>query len=169
MCEHYDNTNKTIKILVQKLYPSIQHQFILIGPCNECVSTNPDNPNAILYHLLNKLKNEFQSLVTYEIKLVFPSVIKVFDKKGMDKNSPLPSIAELIQLTKSKEQKILQLVNKVDAEILMMDLTDINFAINKLIRIFLNDFIIERNKWNKMIQERLNSCSCFIKSVELKP
>jgi len=166
MCAHADNTNETIELLVQKLYPAIQHQFILISSCNDCVTSNPDNPNAALYNLLNELKNEFQSLITYENKLVFPSVIKVFDKKGANENSPTPSIADLLKLTKSKEQKIVQLATEVQAEISMMDLADKEATVNKLIHLFQNDFVSEKNKWNNMIQARLDSCSCFIKQYE---
>lgn len=168
MCAHADNTIETIEELAQKLYPAIQEQFIFISSCNDCINSNPDHPNAALYNLINELKNEFQSLVTYENKLVFPSVIKVFDKKEKNDGSPMPSIADLLKLTKSKELKILELVAEVQIEIFLLDLADKDTAINKLIHFFQNDFVIGRNKWNSMIQARLNTCSCFITQMNLK-
>jgi len=161
MCAHANNTNESIELLVQNLYPAIQHQIILCSSCINCISENPNNPNAALYQLLNELKIEFQSLLTYEIKLVFPSIIKVFDKNSKHQNSSAPSIEDLLHLTQSKEQKIIELASDMKIQISISDFSDMDSSVCKLIELFINDFAIEKTKWNNMIQARLLSCACF--------
>lgn len=141
-------TNKVIESLVHELYPAIQHQFILISSANDLSNTDNSHYERI-YELLNDLKAEFQSLTTYENRLVFPSVLKVFDRK--EQGTQHPNISALQQLTEGKEHRLLQLTDELSVEVEKSDLGKTPNSINELIRLFKNDFAEQKSKWNKII------------------
>ncbi len=162
MCQHGDSTKSIIACLVQELYPAIQHQFILISSANDDEQIVSDVSRESLFELVNDLKNEFQSLTSYENRLVFPSVLKAFDRKLEHTDTGTANIAELQQLTLGKEQKIAQIISDLCHEINELP-TGTASEIHRLVDLFNNDFTGQRMKWNKMIHDRLNNCACFIR------
>ena len=166
MCQHGDLTKSLIEGLVQELYPAIQHQFIVVSSADNNLHAANDPRHQLVQELINDLKNEFQSLISYENKLVFPSVLRAFDKKTDHAPAATPNIAELQSLTAIKEQKIAHILDNLSSEIDRPPVAPDN-EIHKLIRLFTNDFTMERIKWNKMIRNRLNSCACFIHTNDL--
>lgn len=113
---------------------------------------------------MQQIKNDFSSLVTCEQKLVFPSVMKVFNAKTA-KEVPMPNLFDMMQLTRSKEHKIMAHVNTLSN--LLSTNTWNKGAIKQhdLVHAFSESFMKEKYKWNKMIEDRLNACSCFRSNV----
>lgn len=156
MCKHADHTNEIIDHLNCNVYPLLQSS---ISNSIFCKFLNESNAKekAIVLDLLALIQNEFQSLITYEQKLVFPSVLKVFLAKKT--NETLPNLIDLLQLTKSKENKLMHHINKLGL-VLKNKSWDSKLQDN-LIKSFLEYFANEKMQWNKMIQDRIESCGCF--------
>ena len=155
MCGHSASANKIIQQLLHELYPAIQHQFVLIG----ATGGKPNHQGNKVNELITALKNEFQSLLTYENKLVFSSVLKVFNSQSEDV-SHLPDIEEIQQLTRHKEQRIAEFISGLEKEVQSWTFTD-KQPILQLISLFKNDFAAAKQRWNNMITNWLTSCNCF--------
>ncbi|MEY4875714.1 MAG: hypothetical protein RL708_863 [Bacteroidota bacterium] len=157
-------TSSTLKTEIQQmlagLYSTIQFQFIVVD-ASFVFNENGNEKNNQLFGAFIQLRNEFQSLEMYESKLVFPSVIKIFEQKKLDKNKTVPNILELLELTKSKENKLFQLIENIE---LGLKTSDENFdknEIEKLISIFKTDFFQQKNDWKKLVEDKLNGCKCL--------
>lgn len=150
MCGHSDSADKITQKIEQELYPAIKEQFCL---------AETDIDDVHFYVALTALKTEFLLLSTYETRLVFPSILKVFNTKHLTKLPELPNIAELQQLTRHKEQRLLQLVQAFAKEYEKAEVP--NPAADKLIRLFFEDFILIKNEWNNMISIWSKGCACF--------
>ena len=156
MCKHADHTNEIIDHLKIDVYPLLQSTISNSIDCKFLKESNaPEKP--IVIDLLVQIKNEFQSLITYEKKLVFPSVLKVF--KAKKSSTSLPNLNDLLQLTKSKEHKLIHHIAKLELA-LKHKKWDSVLQYN-LIHVFLENFVREKLLWNKMIQDRIESCGCF--------
>lgn len=155
MCGHSASANKIIEELLHELYPAIQHQFVLF----HAAGYEDIHPSSRIHELVTSLKNEFQSLVTYENKLVFSSVLKVFNSASQDV-SHLPDIEDLQHLTKHKEQRIAALVSEIEAEIGPCA-PDGKEPVLQLVSLFRNEFARHKKRWNAMISNWLTSCNCF--------
>lgn len=150
MCGHSDSAEKMIQQIIQKLYPAIDEQFSLI---------TADSENTQIYTALSALKTEFQLLYAYESRLVFPSILKVFNTKHLTELPELPNINELLQLTRHKEQRLLQLVHTFSKEYAKTGAKDL--AAEQLILLFDEDFILVKSQWNAIVSGWLKECSCF--------
>ncbi len=156
MCNHADQTSQIIEHLSNEVYPMLELKIQKALDC-KILAKNTIPEKQIVVDLILQIKDEFHSLVTYEQKLVFPSVLKVFLAKKA--SAELPDLANLLQLTSSKEHKLINYVRKM-AIVMKHKLLDTH-AQDDLISAFLNDFVNEKMHWNKMIQDRLSSCGCF--------
>jgi len=156
MCNHADHTNKIIDHLKIEVYPLLQSAISSSIDCKFLKeSSAPEKP--IVMELLDQIENEFQSLITYEQKLVFPSVLKVF--KAKKSSTSLPNLSDLLQLTKSKEHKLIHHIAKLELALKHKKWDSV--LQDNLVYIFLEDFVHEKLLWNKMIQDRIESCGCF--------
>ena len=167
MCNHADQTKQIIDHLSNEVYKTLELKIKKALDCKIFARTTiPEK--QIVVDLILQIKDEFHSLITYEQKLVFPSVLKVFLAKKV--SAELPDLANLFQLTNSKEHKLINYVRKM-AIVLNKILWDTQVQ-DDLVSAFLNDFLHEKMLWNKMIQERISSCGCFKKNyfdmVQLK-
>lgn len=159
MCKHADHTKEIIDHLLEEVYPLLELKIKYALDCTNLQhSSAPEK--QVMTDLITDLKNEFHSLVTYEQKLVFPSVLKVFLAKKENEN--LPNLGDLLQLTKSKEHKLNHRAKRL-ALMLEVPMWDTQ-AQNILANAFLTDFATEKLNWYKMIEDRTNSCSCFKKN-----
>ena len=159
MCKHADHTKEIIDHLLKDVYPLLNQEISSVIQCtNLDLSKVPEKD--LVKDLLINLKNEFHSLVTYEAKLVFPSVLKVFNAKK--EQTALPNLVDLFQLTRSKEHKINHYVKKIEA-LLSNHLWETNM-LDHLVDSFKSNFVNEKDLWNKMIQDRIASCGCFKKN-----
>lgn len=159
MCKHADQTAEFIQHLLENVYPCLDLKIHNAISCTYLNDYHQDQ-RAHLVDLMHVIRNDFNSLVTCEQKLVFPSVMKVFGAKTASE-APIPNLFDLMQLTRSKEHKIMSHVQQ------LVSLLETNIwkhgAIKQhdLAESFTNSFLKEKNRWNKMIEDRLNSCSCF--------
>lgn len=153
MCGHSDSADKITRRIMEELYPTIKEQFSL-------AETDIDDVHC--YVALTTLKTEFFLLSTYETRLVFPSILKVFNTKHLTELPELPNVAELHQLTRHKEQRLLQLVQAFLREYEKAEVP--NPAADKLIRLFYEDFTNIKNEWNNMVSIWSKGCACFQRS-----
>jgi len=159
MCKHAENTKQMIDHLLVNVYPQLNIKITDALTCLETAQAfSPDL--HVMFNLINEVKNELTSLITYEQKLVFPSVLKVFHSESV--NTTMPNLADLLQLTRSKEHKLMHHIKKI-ALMLQKPLWDAK-AQQIMVTAFVTDFVEEKAAWYRMIDDRLNSCSCFKKN-----
>ena len=163
MCKHADQTEEFIHHLLENVYPCLELKLQNAIHCVYLKEYDEEHKDYLL-ELMQNLRNDFSSLVTCDQKLVFPSVMKVFNAKSA-KEIPLPNLFDLMQLTRSKEHKIMSHVHNLTS--LLDTNTFKNGAIKQhdLADSFNTNFVKEKYRWNKMIEDRLNSCSCFRSNV----
>ncbi len=159
MCKHADNTKQIIDHILGEVYPQLTAKIIYAVNCLRSEQSEAPDKYVVM-NIIADLRNEFNSLVTYEQKLVFPSVLKVF--LTVKENEPIPNLVELLKLTKSKEYKLMHHVKKIDA---LIEHSLWNSAAQQVLtKAFSHEFIVEKKAWYKMIDERLNTCNCFKKN-----
>lgn len=163
MCKHADQTEEFILHLLENVYPCLE---LKLQNAIHCVFLKEfdEEHKTYLIELMEILRNDFGSLVTCEQKLVFPSVMKVFNAKAA-KEVTNPNLFDLMQLTRSKEHKIMTHVHNLTS--LLETNTFKSGAIKQhdLANAFTNNFVYEKYRWNKMIEDRLNACSCFRSNI----
>ncbi len=159
MCKHAENTKQIIDHIMVDVYPLLNNKIADALTYLETAKATPPDLH-VLINLINEVKNELTSLITYEQKLVFPSVLKVFHSESV--NTPMPNLADLLQLTRSKEHKLMHHIKKI-ALMLQKPLWDAKSQ-QLLVAAFVTAFVEEKAAWYKMIDDRLNSCSCFKKN-----
>ncbi|MCC6187367.1 MAG: hypothetical protein IT256_09465 [Chitinophagaceae bacterium] len=108
-----------------------------------------------------QLKSEFESLKNYETKLVFPSVLKVFNTKNDSGYKPAVNIAELKKLTNKKEAAIYDYVSIIKSELSILHIAKSN-PIHQLVYVFETAFLEEKNMWNSMLNNWSIGCACFV-------
>ncbi|MBH2004543.1 MAG: hypothetical protein I8H66_07630 [Sphingobacteriia bacterium] len=156
MCKHADQTKRIIDHLLSEVYPGLMSKIKYALSC--VYQESSDAPDKlVMIDLIGDLKNEFSSLITYEQKLVFPSVLKVFLTKK--ENETLPNLVDLLQLTKSKEHKIMHHVKRL---MNMLEKPMWNTTEQEILaKAFVNEFMLEKQLWYQMIDDRINTCGCF--------
>ncbi|TAD87151.1 MAG: hypothetical protein EAY75_06415 [Bacteroidetes bacterium] len=164
MCKHADNTQQIIDSLNIELYPRLQQQLDTVLRSLPHV----EGPYQLaIAEVFADFRQTFLSLAGYENRLVFPSVLRVFNHKKEPKGTPMPNVAELQNLTKLKAQKLLvhavQLERYADA----MEHSEATEALQLLCHTVLTDFVQRRQDWNNMIDERMRSCNCFLQFQQL--
>lgn len=110
----YPIAERTINRLTTDLYPRIEKNFqsISSGSLNKCGADGTEN----LFEIFNDLKAEFESLMRYETKLVFPRLEKYFTEKG----TGIPQnvyVSEVYDLMKRKEECIKEMMLLLEVEI----------------------------------------------------
>ena len=102
---------------------------------------------------LNKLQDEFLSLIHIENKLVFPVVISVF-KENYDFTF-FPNTQEIIQLTACKETKVntylynIKQIAEIDESNIKNDFEN---QLKKLFHLFELSYLPSKKRWNAMLQ-----------------
>lgn len=163
-CNHFEDTSNHIEKIVREIYPAIQYRLVLIGSYSNFNNQRCEDPFvAELSALANELKSIFFALASYETKLVFPSVLKYFDKNRALANEQLPDINELISLTRSKEKQLLKLCDEINIRLHKTAPADFpqKANLNAVVCFFLSDFKTAKAKWNEMLKDRLLNCACF--------
>lgn len=163
MCKHIDQTEEFIRYLLENLYPCLELKLQNAINCTYLKNYDEENQSTLI-ELMKDLRNDFSSLVTCEEKLVFPSVMSVFIVKTA-KDVLVPNLFDLMQLTRSKEHKIETNVNYLNS--ILATHTFKNGAIKQhdLAKSFSVDFVKDKYRWNKMIEDRLISCNCFQSNI----
>lgn len=160
MCQHADHTQERIQHLQDNVYPCL---LIKLNNASNCayLQALPDAQKSPLLEAIAALRQEFQSLITYEAKLVFPAVMKVFEAKKGEKG--LPNLADLIQLTRSKEQKMKAHLQRIEGLLQSQIWANGGYKQKALVETFQHEFSTEKTLWNSMVEDRLTNCRCFRK------
>ncbi|HEY0297710.1 MAG TPA: hypothetical protein VGB84_00680 [Arachidicoccus sp.] len=163
MCNSYEQTQRIIQSITQQLYPSIQYQFVLISRYSDFSNGLADSEfPEMLWSLVNELDGTFQSLYAYETKMVFPSVLKYFDKDATASRRRLPDIAELLQITNTKEVRLSILARELDMQLRTInDESEQTEILKNIARLFLFDFEEMKSQWNISVNDKLVNCTCF--------
>lgn len=137
---------------MQRLYPSIQFQLLeLNAAIPEFLRT--DATQQRISELVKEIQSEFQSLIIYESKMVFPAVTKWFHKEN-DKDI-LPYLTHLLALARSKEQRLLRLIAVLDTEYSRVNMIARKASIGELVSLFLNNFKDGKELWNQYLAKQL--------------
>lgn len=165
MCAHSSSGAEITEKIGEKLYPFIG---ALIHEVLDYNSVKPlsDEQSGLLdsFYLL---KSEFESLKNYELKLVFPSVLKVFNTKDNPEAKPTINILELQSLTQKKEKMIAELVQQIEEEAEACALEK-SHPIYQLLFVFQTSFVQEKRLWNTMLNGWNLGCACFMAAQQLK-
>lgn len=158
MCAHSSSGAEITEKIGAKLYPFIDELFKEITDYvnHTSICSQADR----IFEQIFKLKSEFESLRNYELKLVFPSVLKVFNTKDNPDARPNINIAELQELTHKKEQVIMDLVNEIESEAEQIQLPRTH-PVYPLLFVFQTSFAQEKEEWNRMLLGWNKSCACF--------
>ena len=158
MCAHSSSGAEITEKIGHKLYPFISSIFQEIMQINQQnVLMDQDAPVAQKFY---QLKSEFDSLRNYEVKLVFPSVLRVFNTKDKPEENPSINVLELQGLTRNKEKAIMELVAALKAEISALHLAK-EHPLHQLIFVFETSFVQEKQQWNAMLHGWNIGCACF--------
>jgi hypothetical protein len=95
MCVTVNKYQEIITALEDNTYPSLNNLF---SKLKTDVLTHIDDS------IIGNIKKEIISLEKFERKLIFPAIISMFNEAS----SFSPNIAEIVQLTSSKEERIKQ-------------------------------------------------------------
>lgn len=163
MCKHADQTEEYIHHLLENVYPCLELKIQNAINCTYLKEIDNDQ-KAYLIELIQNLRNDFSSLVSCEQKLVFPSVMKIFNTKK-SKEVPLPNLFDIMQLTRSKEHKIMSHVNSLTSLLETNSWKQLAIKQHDLADSFTVNFVKEKYRWNKMIEDRLNTCTCFRSNI----
>lgn len=160
MCLHAQNANEFIQLLMKVIYPSVQYRFLVAVWKGNFL---PEEKSNCTENILSDLKSEFNSLYTYETKLVFPAVLRAFDKNIHKTKNNNPDIYELLELTQKKEKRIQNLTEQLKAN--LPNENENKQSLMQLVETFENEFLPAKTEWNNMMMERLSSCTCLMKAI----
>jgi len=134
-----------IQLLMKEVYPSIQYHFLMMVWKGDFLLEEKKSGTE---EVLSNLRTEFNSLYTYETKLVFPAVLKAFDENTTNQPS---NISELIVLTQKKEHRIKQLIEDLKESMVLQG--EENATVSQLIATFEEDFFSTKEDWNSMVSK----------------
>lgn len=157
MCAHSSSGQEITDKITHQLYPFIAMLFQNVLDSQESSSVLKEYSLDSFYNL----KTEFESLKNYEIKLVFPSVLKVFETKDLPGDKPAIDIAELQKLTRNKEYLIAEKVQELSREIIPYHLPDFH-PICQLVFVMQSTFVQAKEQWHKMLNGWSMGCACFV-------
>ena len=161
MCSHADNSAQIIAHLTDEVYADISQEINAVG---ETLFVEKNGKySAAIRAIFSALKSEIQSLVIYDTRLVFPSVLKVFSKAP--NTGVQPNVAELQTLTKIKAHRIGALCAELETLCETENSPSPKIRFQKIITLLKDDFAGGRRLWDAMIDERLNTCACFRKNA----
>lgn len=146
MYSHAQTTKDLIQLLMKVIYPSIRYQFLMVIWKGDFMQEDKTSGSE---DVLNNLSSEFNSLFTYETKLVFPVVLRVFDKESDSLLNTEANVHELIELTQKKEKRIRQLLSDLK-DSLAADAKR-SQPIDLLIETFEKEFFPVKENWNNIL------------------
>lgn len=157
MCSHSSSGNAITEKISQKLYPFIAMLFQEVVELNE----SQPMPAEFNWDIFYTLKSEFESLKNYELKLVFPSVLKVFNTKDVEGEKPAINITELQMLTRNKEILMADLVADLALELHRYSVEDMH-PLRQLQFVLQTSFVQEKQQWHQMLKGWSTGCACFM-------
>lgn len=164
MCAHSSSCEAITQEIEFQLYPSIRVLLDEIGSSSSIVQFLAVHHN--LNDTLNLLKSEFESLSNYETKLVFPTVLRLFNTKHLGAERPSANVRELINLTRKKEIVIDNLID--DMQIALQETPAPNLDLfDRLADVFRLDFKQKKQEWMAMLQGWSGNCACFMAATQL--
>jgi hypothetical protein len=146
MCSHYVSAQDLVSDITERIHSQIELMF--------------ESLEDLSLPILFDVKLEFGSLKTYEEKLVFPEILKVFNTKNKDYKSNA-NIQELILLTQKKDAIILEYLNLITSNEGMMD-----HRLHELITYFQEEYFPIKKQWYDMLDYLSKTCTCFIKIAD---
>jgi hypothetical protein len=156
MCEHSVSAVVITEKMKQEMYAPLDQLFLDVDQylrkhtlCTEATD---------IFNEFLRLKWEYESLRNYELKLVFPSILKMFGNKEGNGNGL--SIADLQKLTQRKEQVIQTLTADIDQEAERLNLP-VDHPLFKLTAGLETLFPPIRKEWNAMMDQWRQTCACF--------
>jgi hypothetical protein len=158
MCAHSSSGAEITEKIGEKLYPFISKLFQEV--INFERDNFSDNEESALSDRFYELKSQFESLCNYEVKLVFPSVLGIFNTKDKLGYKPNVNILELQKLTQNKERLILALVKEIKEQAELSKISK-QHPIYSLFFVFENSFDTEKRQWNNMLNGWNLGCACF--------
>lgn len=160
MCEHSVSAAVITDKMKQEMYAPLDQLFADVDQYLRHHTLCTDATD--IFNDFLRLKWEYESLRNYELKLVFPSILRMFGNK--DGNSNGLSITDLQKLTQRKEQVIRNLTSEIDQEAERLNLS-VDHPLFKLTAGIEELFPAVRAEWNGMMDQWRQSCACF-KSFE---
>jgi hypothetical protein len=158
MCAHATSGEEITTKITDQVYKNIDLCF---EELNQYIrSHNLCSQLENMWFRVDDLKQEFNSLKNYEVKLVFPKVLEVFDSQSKIDNKPTLNIKELMGLTVKKEKVIIDLVTNLADDIDILEL-DASHPLHQLLTAFITQFIPVKNEWNQLLSNWGNHCACF--------
>lgn len=159
MCAHASSGEDITRQIGEELYPLIDDHIQQViqylrqtAICNEA---------TVLFDHFYTLKAVYESLRNYDTRLVFPSVIKVFNTKDNPGTHPKINIKELQELTQNKERAIAGLVAEIESEAELLRLGNTH-PVFPLLIVFKTQFSRDKKIWNDMLDGWSKGCACFI-------
>ncbi len=142
MCVKVNKYIEVIYLLTDDLYPALNSLF------NE-LSHNP---------ISEELRKELNSLELYERKLIFPSILSLFNKTTEKTYSP--NIFEIVSLTQAKEEKIKQQLLLLQDSMQLPTTNDAENSglnegvyIQRVINLFQKIYFPTKENWFKLLKE----------------
>ncbi|MDA3616452.1 hypothetical protein [Polluticaenibacter yanchengensis] len=164
MCTHYSYGVEITNKITTDVYPYIS---CLVNEVIEMELQLPEEEQHVsLLENVYLLKSEFDSLKNYEEKLIFPSVLKVFNSKDNPAVKPTLNLKELEHLTQHKELAILKIINNIQLNYHVDHKSALKDILDKLIHTLQGDFVEVKNQWRKMLSGWNAECPCFQKATD---
>jgi hypothetical protein len=159
MCAHSSSGEEITEKIGQKLYPYLSKVFQEVLDYTSVSPLSEEHQGIMECFYL--LKSEFDSLKNYELKLVFPAVLSVFNTKDNQQAKPSINIAEIQALTQKKEKMIDEYVRQLGKDITALKLAE-SHPLFSLLCEFQTSFIQEKQQWNTMLNGWSIGCACFL-------
>jgi hypothetical protein len=103
MRSHSEKIKESIDHMLIQLYPTVRQRFKLIHMACEFDIYNRDQESNAIIDLLKEIEREFLSLYTYETRLVFPSILSLFDNCKTEQQNYHSNINDLVYLTQKRK------------------------------------------------------------------
>lgn len=178
MCLTVNKYVTTIQKISTDVYPDLQDRL------DKLFYGRSQQIDYIFSKIITELRNEFSSLAKYELRLIFPAVLSVFNKTTSQQQFH-PNTAEILSLTRSKEEKIENLLFSLEDHItaqknnpdLDPEVAANIAALEILIQSFNKTFFPVKKNWNQLMLEltparvncknrETNACKCSSKEVQ---
>ena len=148
MCVTVNKYQAIITALEDNIYPNLNNLFSQI---------KLDGQTPIDDSIISNIRKEIASLEKFERKLIFPAVISMFNQSSNSNFSP--NIAEIVQLTSSKEEKIRQefilleeFVNEINCLVSDKNL-EVRNAANEVFEAMKNDYLPLKKQWYELLKK----------------
>lgn len=177
MCVTVNKYAATIQKISTEVYPGLQEQL------DKLLYQRPQQIDYIFLKILPELRAEFSSLFRYEQKLIFPAVLSVFNKTASQQQFH-PNTAEILSLTRSKEEKIENLLFTLEDFIteqknnpsLHPQVAASIADLENIVQLFNKQFFPIKKIWNHLMMEltpakvncknrETNACKCSTKNA----